>query len=562
MSYLDVPRLHFAGTFIAQPSTLNNTGSNFEPGVTDPFQSWNPNGNHYWQFLNCTVQTAVNRDGSIIQAAKQDPIIGAAFSSTDNPVPAKLVDLDTEQQSVSQIWGLQIKVAISETDYFVGNFRVVPFNDIFGRALGGGGGDVGAGAYYQSVLDDVKWGGKLSSPFLQKLRRSSPHSLSIKFMVDGYNQGTKQGRVVGTIGPASADEPPNFVLGRALRPNATVQNNQFWFGYARVDRTRRRVLLDLGNSIPTTSPGEGPPDLGTLQVAIIPPSGDPISLGNYDYSQAAYQASAGIQEFPVTADQLKALAHTPLGLIQTTGPGGAPPLGTLLREGSNGTYINATQIVYRMNPGDVAKVELIALRFGERAAGQHICLQMNTSLLQPAPVSPNPPPPRPPVPTPLIPVGVPTAALNFPANVKTNAAGKASFRMKASDPGNPRQFIDGQVYGVGFSWAEDQDPSFPPDPNGVLSVLVFDTFKGKPTWETIQPFLAQYAKLYPFMDSIFQLDDPTVYQQNIATFQQYLSFPITDPRYMPVTRDMSRDKKQLLLEWLAAGAPGPTTSKG
>jgi hypothetical protein len=384
-------------------------------------------------------------------------------------------------------------------------------------------------------------------------------------VVDRFNQDKKRGRIVGTIGPAFADEPPNFVLGRALRPAGG--NSPLWFGYARVDKTRKKVLIDLGNSIPTKAPTGTPPNLGTLQVAIIPPSGSPSILGVYDYSKAAYQATAGIQEYPVTPDQLAALAGTPLGVIQTTGPGASPVVP--LQEGANCTYVNATEMVYRMNPGDVADVKLIALQFGERAANQQISLTLSGDLLQPAPISAAPPlspaPPQPPVPTAMIPVATPTSALTFIPGVTTGADGTATFKMTASDPGNPRGFIDGQVYNVGYSWAQDQDASFPPDPNGALSVLVFDTYAGEPTWEGVQPFLAQYAKLYPFMDGLFPpgLGDPTVYQPpNTATFQQYLSFPITDSRYMPVTRDMSSDKRQLLLEWLAAGAPGPTTSKG
>lgn len=557
MSYLDVPRLHFAGRFVARPSTLNNTGSNFEPGVTNPYPSWNPNGNHFWQFLDCSVKTAVNSGGPVTQ----DPVLKAAVLSTDTPAPAKLVDLDTEQQLVSQIWGLQVKVAVSETDYFVGNFRAVAFNDInFGRETNGGG-DAAASAYFQSVLDDVTWGSEISSPFLKELQTISPNSLSIKLVVDRFDQNAKQGRIVGTIGPAFAGEPPHFVLGRALRPAA--QGGPLWFGYARVDQTRQRVLVDLGNSIPTTAPNGAPPDLGTLQVAIIPPSGSPTILGDYDYSQSTYEATAGIQEYPVTTDQLSALATTPLGVIQTPS-GGAPPA-VPLQEGANGTYVNATQMVYRMNPGDVADVELIALQFGERAANKLISLTLNGSLLQPAPISAappfSPPPPQPQVPTAMIPVATPTSALTFTTGVTTDADGSASFQMTASAPGNPRGFIDGQVYNVVYSWAEDQDLSFPPDTNGALSVLVFDTYNGEPTWEDIQQFMAQYAKLYPFMDSLVPpgLDDPATYQQNLATFKEYLSFPITDPRFMPVTRDMSRDKRQRLLKWLDAGAPGPTT---
>src|SRR5437868_3719910 len=107
MSYLDVPRLHFAGSFIAKPSTVNNDPKNFSPQVQPPVPTselnWNPNGNHAWQFLNCKVTTAVAASGQI-----SDPVIGATVLSTDQPIVAKLVDLDTEQQLVSQIWGLQI----------------------------------------------------------------------------------------------------------------------------------------------------------------------------------------------------------------------------------------------------------------------------------------------------------------------------------------------------------------------------------------------------------------------------------------------------------------------
>jgi hypothetical protein len=63
-----------------------------------------------------------------------DPIINAKVESTDSPAPAKLVDLDTEQQMVSQIFGLQLQVAISDGEYFQGNFRPANFNDIFVRA--------------------------------------------------------------------------------------------------------------------------------------------------------------------------------------------------------------------------------------------------------------------------------------------------------------------------------------------------------------------------------------------------------------------------------------------
>ncbi|HEY2960860.1 MAG TPA: hypothetical protein VGJ37_00465 [Pyrinomonadaceae bacterium] len=555
MSYLDVPRLHFAGSFIANPSTLNNTASNFEPTVTDPFPAWNPNGNHFWKFLNCRVKSAFDADGPV----SQDPIVNSTFESTDKPSPAKLVDLDTEQQMVSQIWGLKVKLAVCETEYFVGDFRVVSFNDIFVRVANGKP-DSMFSAYFQSVLENVQWTG-IQSPFLKKLQSVSPNMLSIKFVVDGYNDDSSsptfnQGRIVGTIGPAFDGEPPNFVIGRALRPAA--QNSPLWFGYAKADKKRQKVIVDLGNSIPSTTPQGPPPNLGVLQVAIVPPSGSPSILGEYDYSLPAYLKNAGVQEYPATAQQLDLLASTPLGIIQIAKPGSSPVV--LLSEGANCTYINATQIVYRMNPGDVADVELIAVQFGEPASGQKIKLAFNNdNILQAAPISAAPPPQNPPtpVPTPMVPVGTPASALKFKSSVTTGPDGRARFKLTAHDPGNPRKFIDGQVYAVAFTWEEDNDKSFPPDPNGAVSVLVFDSFKGEPMWASVGPFLSQYAKLYPFMDSLFPpgLADPAVYQKNIKAFEQVLSLPLGDPRYMPVTRDMSRDKRKALLAWLAAGAP-------
>ncbi len=564
MSYLDIPRLHFAGAFIAKPSTLNNTPQNFDPAVTNPAPAWNPNGNHAWQLLNCTVRTAVDASGQSYPSFGADPVIGATVISTDKPVAAKLVDLDTEQQMVSQIWGLQIKVAVSDTEYFMGNFRVAPFNDIFMRVLNGMPDSVFS-AYYQSVLDEVTWVGAIGSPFLQGLQKASPGTLSIKFIVDGYDDigGSptfNQGRIVGTIGPAWDNEPPNFVPGRYLRPAGfNAQGNPFggtplWFGPARVDAKRGKVLVDLGNSIPTMSPG-GPPlsNLGTLLVAIMTQP-NPTIIGAYDYSQAAYEATAGVQEFSLTPDQLQTLSNTPLGVLQLGTQGSALEPGVmnptpLLQENANGAYINATQQVYRMSPGDTATVEVMALAFGEPAANQTIDVQFNNSLL----VMQEPPPSAPPMP-----VGVPTSALTFqPAPTTTGEDGRASFTLTASDPGNPRVFVDGQVYGVGYSWSQEADPNFPPDPNNFVSVLVFNSYApdADPTWLDVEPIFAQYAKLYPFMRNIINLGSYPEVVKNLDAIKGVLTLPTTDPNYMQVTRDMSPDKVSMILKWIELGAP-------
>jgi hypothetical protein len=99
MSYLGVPRLHFAGRFRADVSTVNNNPSNF--GQSDPQDlSWNPIGSGSFGLVDCKITSAVRADGSVAASAAEDPVIGGSLSQVGQ---ARLVDLDTEQQLVSQI---------------------------------------------------------------------------------------------------------------------------------------------------------------------------------------------------------------------------------------------------------------------------------------------------------------------------------------------------------------------------------------------------------------------------------------------------------------------------
>ena len=84
-----------------------------------------------------------------------------------------------------------------------------------------------------------------------------------------------------------------------------------------------------------------------------------------------------------------------------------------------------------------------------------------------------------------------------------------------------------------------------------------------PTFVNVQPILEQYFRLYPAMRQ------PTATKQfgfvdlnNLAQVQPVapvlaasLRRAETAGNYMPVTRDLSMDKKTLLLAWLDAGAP-------
>lgn len=540
MSYLSQPRLHFAGVFMTNPSTVNNSACNYDPQVTSPDPSWNPDGPAFWKFQDCTVKSVVYADGST--NAADDPIIGASLASTDNPSSAKLVDLDPMQQLVSQIWGLQLQLSLaSGNGQFTGNFQPVAFADLWQRAQSSQG-DFALSAFYQSVLQKVSWSASLGSRFLRELKAAGGDSLSIKFMVDGYSMQRKNGRVVGTIGPALPDEPANFLLGRLLGP---VDTRLFYFGSAQLDEGRCRVTLDLGNSLPTTTPGGPPSDVGKLRLAILPQGSDPVVLGEVRHSEDDYLNTALVQDFSLDPDQVELAKKTPLALQQQRTQGRR--WRTVLLENADGLYVNAAPLVVRLNAGSSSQAAITAVRFGKPLEGQPVGLRFDSRPLQ-GPVACG---------KTLLPVGRPESALSFPDSVTTGPGGRAQVELKASDPGNPRQFIDGQVYGVAFTPSGSQDTQVT-QRSTYFSVLVHTRFVGpaSPTWDDVQPIFSQYAKLYPFMTkNIVDLADYDAVKQSAADIRSVMTLPPSDPRYMPVTRDLSRGKQKMIINWIDAGTP-------
>jgi hypothetical protein len=111
VSYLEHPRMHFIGCFQVDVSTVNNDPLHFDdnrflPRYQLPSDStglngwWNPSGTGIFRIQNCTIKRLVTDHG--ILAA--DPLLKGFVSDAHTGVSAKIVDLDPQQQGVSQIW--------------------------------------------------------------------------------------------------------------------------------------------------------------------------------------------------------------------------------------------------------------------------------------------------------------------------------------------------------------------------------------------------------------------------------------------------------------------------
>jgi hypothetical protein len=229
---------------------------------------------------------------------------------------------------------------------------------------------------------------------------------------------------------------------------------------------------------------------------------------------------------------------------------------SFLSEWSTGAFVRADSFVFRVSPGEVVQVPLYATQFGQPLAGASVGFVFDNNQLQPSGVNGQSQP---------LQVGVPASALSFPATVTTDDQGRATLAIEGSDPQKPREFIDGQVYGIRPFINDGSYFDNPNNPWNFISVLLWDGFRPSSPhvlWSDIQPILQQYANLYPVMNRFFNLADRAAVLENAGFLTRVFSLPEADPNYMPVTRDLSPAKRKAILAWIAnpqgaAEAPGP-----
>jgi len=555
MSYLNLPRLTFAGQFQADPSTVNNTPTNFKnEGFDSANGLWNPNGTGNWRFIGCTVTSVTYKDGTGTVDPAKDPIIGMSLMDANTRVAGKIVDLDSQQQMVSMLWGLVVRIVADGVEVMNGDYEPAAFSNIWFRRSTDLSGSRGASAVYQSIIKNIKWDiENTNSRYLKELKETSPAQLSIQFNVDRYQNGDNAspqftlGRIEGSIGPSNEAEPNHFVLGRQLFPQP---NSNLNYAVAVIDEKLKKIVLDMGNSLQF---GTGGKIVETRKLVLAINKGNTgiaefVNIGEIDYADPEWYAnSAGICTFDLSDENLKLVTEFPLVIvtIETNQKNiVVVPTKKNIVFNESVEYVCADQFVFRLNPGESCSVDFYATKFGKPIEGKSIVFKPDTQnipRLQPDDGDPAP--------------GTPDNILNFLPNspVNTNAAGKAVIKITASDPGNPRDYIDGQIYGITYNLSDQDFDDC--NPSNFISLLVFDSVAKatieNPTWANLQPIMQQYANLYPLMSKgIFNLADQKVVDNNAEILKFVFSKEKTDPDYMPATRDLSRDKQQMILNYL------------
>ena len=532
MSVLHLPRLIFSGKFQADPSTVNNNPDNYQlsknPESLDA--SWNPMGTGHWNLIDCVVTRVVYKDGTFCDDPAIDPIVGTSILSNADSSPARIVDLDPDNQLTSSIWGMTVHAGKRDEFGFSGPFAVASFQDMFPRTSGdGASGDVASGAVWQSVLTPVSLFGAGKSRYLAELTKDSdPSILSIKFNIDGYNMrsdspGFTFGRLVGSIAPYISGEPKRFIAGRTLDPTG-----QSLVAPAYCEIINNSITIDLANSLPTVQPGGVLADIEALDLVVLKNDGIQV-IGHISYLESGfYEKTAGIVSFTLKQDLLKDVQENPLAIISHS------TNKVQLQEAKDGIWVRSDETVFRLNPGDSVTTILHASKFGKPAAG--LTIHIGFAIL----------------------IGFetynePRSALQFPESITTDENGLANLSIMARDPGNPRKFIDGQVYAISYSAKKMRSANVHYiNSSRILNLLVWSgyTIPEIPTWENnVQPILTQYANLYPVMKDYVDLSRFDSVAQSASHIKRAMQLSQNNPNYMPTTRDLSANKRAMILKW-------------
>jgi|GEM_PF-1384922 len=413
------------------------------------------------------------------------------------------------------------------------------------------------------------------------------------------------GLATGTIGPSTDTAPIYYTPSRSMAPTA---GSKCYFMPFCFDKNTKRVVLNLGNSLPTNTPGL---DIATdvlgaltlvyfdqnkksgcwpenvVRILNIPSKGNSLndmvkdSAGLFDAVIDENLLPHGVS----LATFIENIATMPLGIIGTISNETFSNTTILLQENAEGLNLRADQFVFRMNPKaatgttpiqpDTATVRIYATQFGEPLKNETLIIDkmdeitamrytMNTLGTSGTRGIQN--------------ISTPQQALTLANNEKgmasysdaitvtTDDNGVAEFELQASDPGTPRgsQDLQSQIYFIQYNFAQpERFLNFQQDENDLVSVLVYSgyTIPDNPTWEnSIKHILPQYGKLYPIMGR-FALGDYDTVLKYAEAIRTVLAKPVEDPLHMPVVRDLSFERTRAVLQWFEAGAPKGTPPK-
>ena len=589
MSILDRPRMHFKGDFYTNVDTANNddivrvidnvavqinttvngmamTDAQFIAWLQQPVApgrgpraSWNYYGDSSCGFRNCQVVAIEKADGTILNAATSDPLIGAqvGLGTGAGGNAGIMVDLDAEGILGTQIFADEFNLrAANGTKVLRGQPTVAHSRWLFfGRNIQLGG-FTGASAIWQSGIPKASLQGiSTASAFLADLLAQAQQHLGLVVryctyllapqisnadLVTAFQQGQAVenpavGKVIGTIGlwidPELASAPADRLL--LATGSLAWDHTNVGFGPAagKVDSARKVVVLDLCSAFPEQGPDGDKVPVGKANLVLTPPGQAPRVLGEIDYSRTNFERTSGVVEVPYPADVEQLIDTSDL---------------TILLEGVAQPVISEQRFSIATDDRNVyleiGQTQAIELRCLDR--GRAPAMGVTANLLQF--LISNKASPDSPLPAASHIVQMPSA-ITFDGQGKASApitgraAGLCVIAVRTTSDSTALDATNDFFFNVRVFNKDDYDAV--PDAN-----VTFDF--------VYREVLRYYYILYPAMrnpanPNLFPLNDAAEVAAHAPQIRNR-----TDPAnwhkwvYMPRTRELSAGKRKLLKRWL------------
>ena len=555
---------------------------------------------------------------TVVTAAPVNPAAALPSSGGTAPTPnpaakssAKIVDFDVYQQGIPALYGLNITLNIGSASVTgladPPTLNMCWFNSVLPTRswnpsdyeMDSFGGDMNACGWFQTVISIPVAGCPVtSSPIFESLKSAtqqrtvngtSYYIVCLKFVLDGFQNTPEDaqpltGRITGTLGPVLANEPLYNPGQRDLAPRAFSVTDPWNFpsfnnAICKLDTTRNVLVFDLANSLCRQSAGGDPVDLGTLNVYVTN-AGQPTLLGSIDYSAFAYSNNAHISELSLSTAQVALVQQGKLSLQTSYTNIGVQ---TVLSEAAPNIQfaVEVRQLLMEGNTGTTATRTVYISQNGTALAGKqlNVTIESTHGGMPGVTAGPNDP------------GNTPQADGAITATITpSNANGIATVTVSVlKDPGSRTPELDGQLYFIIFSDPDQPTPNWnqvAPRQDQMISCKVFSQYplNQNPQWEEIETMMAPYMKLYPFMKNRINLTDPNTFKLfainpiwfaynepptntgplGIFTgaIPYYMSRDINDPRFMPITRDLSQNKIMTLMYYCKnlQSTPGQVTN--
>lgn len=525
---------------------------------------------------------------------------------------AKMVDLDPDQQGRSAVYGLRIYVTLPGGGGFSGLMSVPELQALNGRVVAPNSrSSWSAVGTWMGQITDVTWNADTSSPFLAQFQEACQLGIAVKLTTDLHqnNFNTRltpgnmfcYGRVLGSLGPVQPGELAQVVPGRLIStpPSPPTQdlmmaepkrkavgarpiNDRFGGGVemleatapspqaaapnpalawnpapAQVSQTTGQTMLhvDLGGSLQLqgtkdangiwSSNGQFLAGAG-ISIGVLTPrgiryleNGEVFSFTklyvplNSQNKQVDLVINSGLVDVPLEPSEVPLVAQNPL-VVTVNGA-------TVLQEPSNGLLIGSEPFSARLIPGGSSTIQLMARQFGAPMVGQQpITWQVDAVVDENGDTSPST-----------------NVTLAWDGSTDANGVATLTVSTVEQDPTLPayRDPMDSQVYYVMFFDSSGQPVG---DGNANVSVLRFQSYTApaSPTWQQdVGPILQAYARLYPGMKARLDIGNEATVTGFATAMLAKMSMPFLDPAYMPVTRDLSPAKVEMILAWLNTQLP-------